>query len=190
MPRVHHVKKARKDNPVAKVGEPYYWWKFRHGGKKFSKTYPKQSQLTQSEFLSQAYALNETLADLASESIDELRMDAEQIASDFRQLGEEQEEKLYNMPDSLQEGPTGELLQQRRDDCDDIAQQLEDVEFSEGDDDVLRGNAIDALRDENPDKGDDWTPGDDAVKEKLEELQNEKLEELLSDVQAIQYEGD
>ena len=38
MPRVHHVKSARKDNPVAKKGESYYWWKFRYGGKRYSKT--------------------------------------------------------------------------------------------------------------------------------------------------------
>jgi hypothetical protein len=55
MPRVHHVKKARKDNPVAKRGESYYWWKFRYGGKHYSLTRPKASQLTQSPYLAIIY---------------------------------------------------------------------------------------------------------------------------------------
>lgn len=34
MPRVNHVKAARKDNQ----GEPYCWWKFRYGGKHYPHT--------------------------------------------------------------------------------------------------------------------------------------------------------
>lgn len=33
MPHVTFVKKARKDNPVAKKGESYYWWAFMVGGR-------------------------------------------------------------------------------------------------------------------------------------------------------------
>ncbi len=53
MARAHFVKKARKDNPAAgiKAGDSYYWWKFRRGGKHYSKTAPRPSQLTQSEYL-------------------------------------------------------------------------------------------------------------------------------------------
>lgn len=63
MPRVHYVKQARKANPVAQPGEPYYWWKFRYGGKRFSKTYPRASQLTQSDKLSRIYAAQESVED-------------------------------------------------------------------------------------------------------------------------------
>ncbi|KPK66575.1 MAG: hypothetical protein AMS21_02115 [Gemmatimonas sp. SG8_38_2] len=63
MPRVHHVKKAQKDNSVAKKGESYYWWKFRYGGKQYSKTYPRASQLTQSDKLSRVYSAQESVED-------------------------------------------------------------------------------------------------------------------------------
>ena len=43
MPRVNYVKKARKNNPAVKRGESYFWWKFRYGGKQYSKTRPRQS---------------------------------------------------------------------------------------------------------------------------------------------------
>ncbi len=59
MPRVTHVKKARKDNPVCKAGESYYWWKFRYGGKRYSLTRPRPSQLTQSAYFGGLRALCE-----------------------------------------------------------------------------------------------------------------------------------
>jgi len=59
MPKVHHVKKARKNNPVCKAGESYYWWKFRYGGKHYNLTPPKASQLTQSPYLSVIYSCQE-----------------------------------------------------------------------------------------------------------------------------------
>ena len=66
MPRVHHVKRARKAVKSAgiKVGDSYYWWKFRYGGKHTSKTPPRQSQLTNSDKLSRAYAASESLEDI------------------------------------------------------------------------------------------------------------------------------
>jgi hypothetical protein len=55
MPKVNHVKCARKDNPEhdIKAGESYYWWSMMQGSrgvKHYSKTYPKRSQLTNSDF--------------------------------------------------------------------------------------------------------------------------------------------
>jgi hypothetical protein len=66
MPRVHHVKKARKDNPVAKVGESYYWWKNFRSPKRFSKTFPKRSQLTGSDKLSRLYGAAEDVSEIDS----------------------------------------------------------------------------------------------------------------------------
>jgi len=67
MARANFVKAAAKDYPEQgiKKGDSYYWWKFRHGGKRYSKTMPKQSQLTQSEFLSGVWSVEETLAELS-----------------------------------------------------------------------------------------------------------------------------
>jgi hypothetical protein len=134
MPRVTHVKKARKDNPVCKKGEPYYWWKFRYGGKHYSLTYPRPSQLTQSEFLSQIYDLGEEIEGWTpSGDDDDWKEEAAAAISDWadqaRSIGEEQEERLCNMPDQLQEGDTGILLQDRGQYCQEMADDLENLDL-------------------------------------------------------------
>lgn len=110
MPRVHHVKKARKDNPAVKAGEPYYWWKPRYGSKRCSATYPKPSQVVSSAFLSEVYAIQEELQEITDpQELDEL---AERVS----QLRDECEDSLYNMPDHLQDtSESGQLLQARVD---------------------------------------------------------------------------
>jgi hypothetical protein len=134
MTRVHFVKKARKDYPDhdIKRGDSYYWWQFRFGGKNYSKISPKPSQLTQSDFLSQVYGFQEQLDDLTKENdVATLYEEVQSIAGDIRTLGEEQSDKLSNMPDSLQGGTIGELLQSRADACEDWASELEGVEQPE-----------------------------------------------------------
>lgn len=156
MARAHFVKRAAKDYPdhgIAK-GESYYWWKFMVGGrggpKRYSKTPPKPSQLTQSEFLSQFYALEEQIADLKAD--DGLESSVEEIASDFRELGEEQESKRSNMPESLQDSDTGNQMQERAEKCEEIAGELEQIEFDLAD------------RDDNQTESEYW-------ESKLEEVQ-------------------
>lgn len=129
MPRVNFVKKARKDNSLVKKGESYYWWKFRRGGKHLSKTYPKQSQLTQSEFLGELYSLQEEIDELVAD--ESLASAVEDLAERFRTLGEEQSDKRDNMPEGLQDSPTGELLQTRADRCEEIASDLEGLDLED-----------------------------------------------------------
>ena len=127
MARAKFVKAARKANPVAEVGESYFWWKFRFGGKHYSKTQPKPSQLTGSEFLSAVYAFGEDLE--AMEWSEDLEADVQSIAAELTDLASEQYDKLSNMPDGLQEGPTGELLQGRNDMVEEWANNLESINF-------------------------------------------------------------
>lgn len=119
MAKANFVKSARKDNPEAgiKKGESYYWWKFRFGGKHYSKTPPKPSQLTGSEFWSQVLAVQEMLGELTEDgsSRDDIRDAIQDAVSELENLKSETEDKLSNMPDSLQSSPTGELLQGRID---------------------------------------------------------------------------
>jgi len=49
------------------------------------------------------------------------------LCGDIQSLGEEQREKKENMPESLQMGPTGELLEERADMCDETAEAFEDA---------------------------------------------------------------
>lgn len=161
MARAHFVKKARNDNPSAgiKKGDSYYWWKFMQGGrggpKHYSKTPPKQSQLTQSEFLSQVYDLQDRIealsVDTSSENgLADLQGEVQSIADDIRSLGEEQSDKVSNMPDSLQQGSIGEMLESRAESCEQWASDLEGVDLElekeEGEsDEDLQSRAEDAL---------------------------------------------
>lgn len=128
MPRVNYVKKARNDNPVAKAGEPYYWWKFRHGGKHYSKTRPRQSQLTQSDKKSRAYAAAEALEDISigeDSTLDDLKEQLESIASDVGEIAEEYRESIQNMPESLQESDTAQLCEENAENLDSWQSEIE-----------------------------------------------------------------
>jgi hypothetical protein len=132
MARTHFVKAARKDYPDAgiKRGEAYYWWKFRYGGKNRQKTPPKASQLTQSEFMGTIYDIEERIAALSSsEGIESLQADVASLAEELRNLGSEQDDKRNNMPDSLQDSETGQLLESRQQACEEMADALEDVDL-------------------------------------------------------------
>lgn len=164
MPRVH-TPKAQKDYPNEgiKKGDVYYKWKTRPGGRgegiiHRSATRPKPWQLTSSPFLQQQYMLedqlqNLTLEDMTSDTRDE-------IAGEIRALGEECQESLDNMPESLQYAPSGEMLQERIDACEGWADEIEGVEIPDNE-----------LEDPGEEPGE---PEEDVVDEReraLEELQ-------------------
>lgn len=129
MATAHFVKPARKDNEVAKKGESYYWWKFRFGGKHYSKTPPRPSQLTQSEFLSTIYDLQERIEAIGGTDLESAKGERESIVDELRTLADEQEEKRGNMPESLQDSESGQLLQERYDDVNSMADDLEGVDL-------------------------------------------------------------
>jgi hypothetical protein len=138
VPRVHS-QVARKDysREGIKRGDTYYSWTFKNrrgpGTKMRSKTRPRPSQLTRSDYLSAAFALQERVEDLVADS--DLPGNVEEIANDAHQLADEQEEKFDNMPEGLQQGDTGQLLEQRRDSANEFADALEAVDLSEWEED-------------------------------------------------------
>jgi hypothetical protein len=153
MPRVNKVERARKAIPSAgiEVGQPYYWWKFRFGGKHVSKTYPKPSQLTQSEFLSTIYDINERIDNIDADNAAE---EVPAIIDELDSLASEQEDKLSNMPDSLQQSPTGELLQNRADAVNDMKSELEDVDLDVFENEVEEPVEPDVEEPDEPDRAD------------------------------------
>lgn len=171
MPRVNHVKKARKDvkDTDIKAGDSYYWWKFRYGGKRYSKTPPRPSQLTQSEFLSTVYDIQEEIEGLPAD--DSLPGAVEDIVSRLRDLASECEEKKSNMPDALQDGDTGQMLQDRADACEAAADELEGIDLEDWTEDE------EATKEERVDDPDapavnaDGKTEEDYWAERLEEVQ-------------------
>ena len=123
MPRVHK-RKARKDYPGIKKGDAYYYTKLRtsYGGiVKRSLTPFRPSQLTQSDFYGTWYATQEALEDTPDFGADDISNAADEI----RNLGQDCQDKYDNLPENFQYTETGELLENRAQECDRIADELD-----------------------------------------------------------------
>ena len=103
MPKVHYVKKSRKDNPAVKKGQPYYWWEFRYGGKRYSATEPKPYQLTQSPYKAAALQLQERIESMHQVELKDLDDAKEEIVEEIQQMLDEAQDSLDNIPEHLQE---------------------------------------------------------------------------------------
>jgi hypothetical protein len=140
MARVNIVKRAQQDYPEQgiKKGDTYYWWKFRSGGMHRSKTMPRGSQLTQSEYTGGVLSAQETVEDMKPESyehVDDFKSDVESIQGDLESLKSDIEDKLNNMPEGLQQGDTGQLMQERIDNLDTLISEFDSLDLNEPDED-------------------------------------------------------
>jgi len=120
MPKVITVKSARKDYPESgiKKGDAYYKWKFNFGPEYKSKTYPRRSQLTRSDFLGQLYELQDGIEDRFKGMADEadIQNELDMLIDEIQTLSNEQQERLDGMPEHLQStSSSGEILQERID---------------------------------------------------------------------------
>lgn len=133
MARANFVAKAMKDNPAALKGESYWWWKFRYGPKRYSKTRPERYQLTQSGFYSQLWQLEDHLpmALDAAKDLQGLEAEIESLIADLEMLMEECQESLDAMPESLQESSSsGELLAERIEGLEGWISELQSIDLS------------------------------------------------------------
>ena len=131
MARAHFVQKARKDNPAVKKGESYWWWQFRGGGKRYSATRPRGSQLTQSVHYSTIRAIAEMVEDW--DDPDDIHSLCQDVEAQLEERRDECQESLENMPESLQYAPTGEMLQERIDACDAAIMEVQSLAMTEPD---------------------------------------------------------
>lgn len=124
-----------QDTVLIEKGQTYYMWSFPFGGTYRQLTAPTRSQLTLSSFLSQWYSMQDSVATWNPQDLEGLRLDTENLTQELRDLGEEQEEKLNNMPEQLQESDSGEILRERADGLEEIADVLDDIDWDIEDDD-------------------------------------------------------
>jgi hypothetical protein len=191
MARVHRVEHARKAIPSAgiEVGDSYYWWAFMVGGRggprHVSKTYPRRSQTTQSEFYAGVYDLEDRIGELdasidagAYESGDDLKSELEDIVSEIRQLGEEQGEKFDNMPEGLQQSDIGQMLEERRDACESWADAIESIEVEEVDEAAV----IDELKADRLDG--EGAPTQDEIDEAIADKLREHIQAAIDEAQS------
>ena len=132
MPKVNFVKRARKPIPSigVEVGDSYYWWKFGpRFPKQVSKEHPKRQQLTLSDFLKSVYDIEDQIDALQED--DTLADEVESIVESINELAEEQREKFENLPEGLQQSGTGELLEERAENLENFANELESVVIPE-----------------------------------------------------------
>ena len=131
------IPRDEEDKIFIPVGGSYYTWSFQYGGTYYSKEKPRQSQLTQSNFLSQYYALQESIEDFSPSEPDEIESFIEDMKSNIESLQDECQTALDNMPEQLQSAPTGELLQERIDSLDSLSSELDDIDtdYEEPEDD-------------------------------------------------------
>lgn len=136
MPKLNFVKKARKDNPVVKKGEPYFWWKFAFGAKQYSAKTPARSRLTQSEFFGAIWSLEDGFVD-GIDNCEDMKTAFSDFIDDLTTVMEETEAKIDNMPESLQSSPTGELLTERFEALEEWISEIEslDTDYDEEDGD-------------------------------------------------------
>jgi len=118
--------------PDIQPGDIYFRWKFRQGGWQRSKTYPSRQQLTRSDFLIQAYDLDDRYQALTPiwslDDVDSVLSEIEEIVEEIRNLGEEAQGRLDNMPEALQtSSPSGELLSERIEGCEEWATEMEGI---------------------------------------------------------------
>jgi hypothetical protein len=127
-------RKARKDYPEhgIKAGEDYYYVQIKTGprsSKVMRSLKPfKPSQLTVSSFKSAWLSVDEAFSDSPEEGED-IRAAADAI----RDAGQEARNAFDNMPEGLQQGDTGQMLEARADKADEVADALEEL-ASEWDD--------------------------------------------------------
>jgi len=131
MARAIFVKSARKDYPDigVKKGESYWWWQFRSSGKHMSKTEPTRGQLTQSAFKISIYDIEDRLGSL--KPIAGLKDEVDDIKGQLEDLKSEAENSLSNMPEQLQEGNVGQLLQDRIEALDDMISEIDNVNIDD-----------------------------------------------------------
>lgn len=177
-------RKARKDYPQngIKAGDTYWYVKLKmqRGGRVMRSLTPfKPSQLTQSGFKSAWLSAQEGW-EASDKDADAIRSAGEEIAS----AGEEARNSFDNMPEGLQQGDTGQMLEARADTAEDIAGQLEAL-----------ADELEGLEEpgEEPVKSDDMDEDDeDAVAQHESEVEDwqEAHDEYQSEIARIVEEAD
>jgi len=96
------------------------------------------------------YAIRELVDGLSAEAIEDLTTQVEEILGEIESLIDETQGSLDNMPEGLQQGDTGQLLQERIDVLENWQGELEDIdldfEFEEEEPVAVEGQSEEELK--------------------------------------------
>lgn len=146
MAKATFVKKARKDieGTDIKKGDSYYHWSpgFR-GPKRYSKTPPRASQLTNNDFLCAVYSVEEEIEDYkvgedlkpkdALAAIAEIESSIETWKGQVEEAMEEYQGRYDELPQGFQDGDTGQLMLERIEQAQSFIDELDALDVSEPD---------------------------------------------------------
>ena len=135
MARVNRVEKSRKEQKCSKcgiiipVGGAYVWAKPRYGSKivRCTTCGIKSWETSGSDYVRTIGSLQDEWRDSygVGEGV------AEEIAESLEELRDNCQDSLDNMPEALQYGPTGEMLQERIDNLDSVIDELGNLDPEE-----------------------------------------------------------
>lgn len=139
MARVHYVKAAAKDYPRAGIakGESYYWWKNFRQVKQMSKHKPPHSQTASSEYARSVWSL---LEGLEAWEGDWAESDKDDLVGALEEIRDNEQDKFDNMPEGLQQGDTGQTIEQNVESLDEWISELQSIEFPEEGEEVKEGD--------------------------------------------------
>lgn len=173
------IPENKKDKVFIAKGESYYWWAFQYRPKQYSKTAPRRSQLTQSDFLSQLYDLEDRLESCSVANKDDFDSFKEELMSEIETLKDECQEKLDNMPEQLQSAPSGEILQERIDALENWHSEIESIEC-----DVDEEQIAEEVRGENEQEEDeDEKMDEEEVQEEINRRIEENIQESIAELE-------
>ena len=179
------------DRILINRGESYWTWSFMYGGTYYSKTQPKPSQLTSSEFLSTVYGIQEEIDEWNPSDVTDVEEFVDDIKNRLEELRDETQDKLDNMPYQLQDADTGQLLQERIEALENALNEfecLDELEYEEPtDEDVKERIAEDEGIDTDIEGWEDEI-SEEMVNEKKTELQENWLEEKTEEIKNISIE--
>lgn len=87
----------------------------------------KRSELTTSDYKGQLYDLQDSVADITCQD------DIDTLVSSIESLAEETRDKFDNMPEGLQQGDTGQMLEQRADSLDKAKEDIDEEDYEDED---------------------------------------------------------
>lgn len=130
--------KARKfyicskcEKPI-KPGEQYYRFsltRFQKLKPRCIRCKPKRAEMTTSDFFCQMYDIEDAIAAISVDDLSDFESEIADVVGQLETLRDEQEEKRSNMPDQLQDAPTGELLQERYEEVDGMIDELQGIDL-------------------------------------------------------------
>ena len=139
---------CRKCSEPIKAGEKYYQWQHKHqppSRQHQSHGAPRQSELCTGK-MSGVYAAIESVEDAINSGDPSGLADAlNSAAESVREVAQEYEDNRSNMPDALQDGPTGTDMQEKSEALNTFADALESAASDSDISDWDAQNAIDSL---------------------------------------------